>query len=123
MVRFNSGEFRTKITICQMSQDTNDFGIVTLKPTIIRKTGAKVKHSKSFETLAEISVMQSTSLFYMRYFKLDDHTLDNDLYIVIGDDITNRNKMYNVEFINNIEERNRYYEFRARKVGEVKDGN
>ena len=104
----NAGEYNRKIQIVRETITTDSQGFKTVTQTVILSPYAKVKTTKGFTLIANGSDFEkATTNFTIRY---PVTTITRDDVILF------KNKRYEIQYLNNIDEANVELEIQAKEV-------
>lgn len=110
MKNINTGELNRQITIQEYAPSTNDNGFSEPDWVDVIKPFAKVENTNGSRFFgADTDNVSKTSKFTIRYRSILKEKYDKQLRISYD------NKYYTVQYINNIDESNEFYEI----IGEV----
>ncbi|MDD2199792.1 MAG: phage head closure protein [Bacteroidales bacterium] len=110
MKQINTGELNRQITIQEYTTSINDNGFSVETWTDVLTTFAKVENTNGSRFFgAETDNVSKTSKFTIRYRSILKTKYDKQLRVSYD------NKYYTVQYINNIDESNEFYEI----IGEV----
>ena len=104
----NPGKYNKKISIYQVAPGEDDSGFKTPTKTLLLTTWAKVKTTKGFTLIANNTDFEKAyTNFTVRYPKV---TITRDMIIEFN------NKIYTIEYLNNVDEDNDELEIQAKEV-------
>lgn len=104
----NAGDYNQKITIFKTIETEDNDGFPIKKEVIILKPFAKVKTTKGFTLIASGSDFEKAyTNFTIRYPKTE---ITRDMKIKY------KSKIYTIEYLNNIDEKNIELEIQAKEV-------
>lgn len=104
----NAGQFNHKIQIVRETITTDAQGFKTVMQTVILATYARIKTTKGFTLIANGSDFEkATTNFTIRY---PVTTITRDDIILF------RNKRYEIQYINNVDEANIELELQAKEI-------
>lgn len=110
----NAGDYNKLISIYQIEEVEDDDGFNTKKETVIIKPYAKVKTTKGYTLIASGSDFEKAyTNFTIRYSKkIEDvyYNSNRDVYVKYKD------KVYTVEYLNNINEESIELEMQCKRV-------
>ena len=110
----NAGDYNKKISICQIEEIEDDDGYVKKNEVIILETFSKVKTTKGYTLIANGSDFEKAyTNFTIRYSKkVEDayYNSNRDVYVKYKD------KIYTIEYLNNIDEANIELEMQCKRV-------
>ena len=110
----NAGDYNKKISIYQIEEMEDDDGFVAKNEVIILKPLSKVKTTKGYTLIANGSDFEKAyTNFTIRYSKKVEDTYYNsnrDVYVKYKD------KIYTVEYLNNVDEANIELEMQCKRV-------
>lgn len=99
----NPGEFKNPIQIQRKTNGVNEDNIPISEWTTILFTRAKIKNISGYEKIiAQADASIDKKRFYIRYKK--------DLDLTSRDRILYNKKIYNITYVSDIEDLNKYYE-------------
>ncbi len=104
----NPGKYNKRITIYQVVKKEDDAGFKVPKENIVLNTFASVKTMKGFTLIASNTDFEKAyTNFTIRYPKIE---ITRDMLIKYN------NKVYSIEYLNNIDEENIELEIQAKVV-------
>lgn len=104
----NAGDYNKKISIFEVTEVEDNDGFLTKKEVVILEPFAKVKTTKGFTLIASGSDFEKAyTNFTIRYPKTK---ITRDMLIKYN------NKIYTIEYLNNIDEENVELEIQAKEV-------
>ena len=104
----NAGSYNKKISIYEMVIGEDDAGFKTKTKSIILNTYARVKTTKGFTLIASNTDFEKAyTNFTIRYPKVN---ITRDMKIEYND------KVYSIEYLNNVDEKNVELEIQAKVV-------
>ena len=104
----NAGDYNKKISIFKVTEVEDNDGFLTKKEVVILEPFAKVKTTKGFTLIASGSDFEKAyTNFTIRYPKTK---ITRDMLIKYN------NKIYTIEYLNNIDEENVELEIQAKEV-------
>lgn len=104
----NAGYYNKKISIFEVTEVEDNDGFLTKKEVVILEPFAKVKTTKGFTLIASGSDFEKAyTNFTIRYPKTE---ITRDMLIKYN------NKIYTIEYLNNIDEENVELEIQAKEV-------
>lgn len=104
----NAGDYNKKISIYQIIVSEDDAGFKTKTKSIILSTYAKVKTTRGFTLIANKTDFEKAyTNFTIRYPK---KVITRDMLIKYKD------KIYSIEYLNNVDEKNIELEIQAKVV-------
>lgn len=104
----NPGKYNKRITIYQVVKKEDDAGFKVPKESIVLNTFASVKTMKGFTLIASNTDFEKAyTNFTIRYPKIE---ITRDMLIKYN------NKVYSIEYLNNIDEENIELEIQAKVV-------
>jgi len=104
----NAGDYNKKISIYQIVVSEDDAGFKTKTKSIILSTYAKVKTTRGFTLIANNTDFEKAyTNFTIRYPK---KVITRDMLIEYKD------KIYSIEYLNNVDEKNIELEIQAKVV-------
>lgn len=110
----NAGDYNKKISIYQIKEAEDNDGFFTENKVVILETYAKIKTTKGFTLIVNGSDFEKAyTNFTIRYSKKVEDTYyisNRDVYIEYKD------KIYTVEYLNNIDEANIELEIQCKRV-------
>lgn len=110
----NAGDFNKLISIYQIEEVEDNEGFNTKKETVILKSYAKIKTTKGYTLIASGSDFEKAyTNFTIRYSKkVEDayYNSNRDVYVKYKD------KIFTVEYLNNIDEANIELEMQCKRV-------
>lgn len=110
----NAGDYNKKISIYQIEEIEDNDGFVTKNEVIILKPFSKVKTTKGYTLIANGSDFEKAyTNFTIRYSKkVEDayYNSNRDVYVKY------KNKIYTVEYLNNVNEANIEIEMQCKRV-------
>ena len=110
----NAGDYNKKISIYQIEKMEDDDGFVEKNEVIILKPFSKVKTTKGYTLIANGSDFEKAyTNFTIRYSKkVEDiyYNSNRDVYVKYKD------KIYTVEYLNNVDEANIELEMQCKRV-------
>ena len=110
----NAGDFNKLISIYQIEEVEDNEGFKTKKETVILKSYAKIKTTKGYTLIASGSDFEKAyTNFTIRYSKkVEDayYNSNRDVYVKYKD------KIFTVEYLNNIDEANIELEMQCKRV-------
>lgn len=110
----NPGDYNKKISIYQIEEIEDNDGFVTKNEVIILEPFSKVKTTKGYTLIANGSDFEKAyTNFTIRYSKKVEDTYynsDRSVYVKYKD------KIYTVEYLNNIDEANIELEMQCKRV-------
>ena len=110
----NPGDYNKKISIYQIEEIEDNDGFVTKNEVIILEPFSKVKTTKGYTLIANGSDFEKAyTNFTIRYSKKIEDTYynsDRSVYVKYKD------KIYTVEYLNNIDEANIELEMQCKRV-------
>ena len=110
----NAGDFNKLISIYQIEEVEDNEGFNTKKETVILKPYAKIKTTKGYTLIASGSDFEKAyTNFTIRYSKkVEDayYNSNRDVYVKYKD------KIFTVEYLNNIDEANTELEMQCKRV-------
>ena len=110
----NAGDYNKKISIYQIEEMEDNDGFVTKNEVIILEPFSKVKTTKGYTLIASGSDFENAyTNFTIRYSKkLEDayYNSNRDVYVKYKD------KIYTVEYLNNVDEANIELEMQCKRV-------
>ena len=110
----NAGDFNKLISIYQIEEVEDNEGFNTKKEAVILKTYAKIKTTKGYTLIASGSDFEKAyTNFTIRYSKkVEDayYNSNRDVYVKFKD------KIYTIEYLNNIDEANIELEMQCKRV-------
>lgn len=110
----NAGDYNKLISIYQIEEVEDSDGFNTKKETVILKSYAKVKTTKGYTLIASGSDFEKAyTNFTIRYSKkVEDayYNSNRDVYVKYKD------KIFTVEYLNNIDEANIELEMQCKRV-------
>lgn len=110
----NAGDYNKKISIYQIEEIEDNDGFVTKNEVIILKPFSKVKTTKGYTLIASGSDFEKAyTNFTIRYSKkVEDayYNSNRDVYVKYKD------KIYTVEYLNNVNEANIELEMQCKRV-------
>lgn len=110
----NAGDYNKKISIYQIKEIEDDDGFVTNNEVIILELFSKVKTTKGYTLIANGSDFEKAyTNFTIRYSKkVEDayYNSDRSVYVKYKD------KIYTIEYLNNIDEANIELEMQCKRV-------
>ena len=110
----NAGDYNKLISIYQIEEVEDSDGFNTKKETVILKTYAKVKTTKGYTLIASGSDFEKAyTNFTIRYSKKVEDTYYNSNRKVY---VKYKNKLFTVEYLNNIDEANIELEMQCKRV-------
>lgn len=110
----NAGDYSEKISIYQIEEMEDSDGFVTKNEVIILKPFSKVKTTKGYTLIANGSDFEKAyTNFTIRYSKKVEDTYYNSNREVY---VKYKNKIFTVEYLNNIDEANIELEMQCKRV-------
>jgi head-tail adaptor len=110
----NAGDYNKKISIYQIEEIEDNDGFVTKNEVIILEPFSKVKTTKGYTLIANGSDFEKAyTNFTIRYSKkVEDayYNSNRDVYVKY------KNKIYTVEYLNNVNEANIEIEMQCKRV-------
>nr|DAD77740.1 MAG TPA: Putative head tail adaptor [Myoviridae sp. ctCL221] len=110
----NAGDFNKKISIYQIEEMEDNDGFVAKNEIIILEPFSKVKTTKGYTLIASGSDFEKAyTNFTIRYSKkVEDayYNSNRDVYVKY------KNKIYTVEYLNNVDEANIELEMQCKRV-------
>ena len=110
----NAGDYDKKISIYQIEEVEDNDGFVSKTKTVILEPFAKVKTTKGYTLIASGSDFEKAyTNFTIRYSKkVEDayYNSNRDVYVKYKD------KIYTVEYLNNVDEANIELEMQCKRV-------
>ena len=110
----NAGDYNKKISIYQIEEVEDSDGFVTKNEIIILEPFSKVKTTKGYTLIANGSDFEKAyTNFTIRYSKKIEDTYYNsnrDVYVKY------KNKIYTIEYLNNVDEANIELEMQCKRV-------
>ena len=110
----NAGDYNKKISIYQIEEKEDNDGYVTKNEVIILNLFSKVKTTKGYTLIANGSDFEKAyTNFIIRYSKkVEDiyYNSNRDVYVKYKD------KIYTVEYLNNVDEANIELEMQCKRV-------
>lgn len=110
----NAGEYNKKISIYQIEEIEDNDGYVTKNEVAILEPFSKVKTTKGYTLIANDSDFEKAyTNFTIRYSKkVEDayYNSDRNVYVKY------KNKIYTVEYLNNVDEANIELEMQCKRV-------
>ncbi len=110
----NAGDYNKKISIYQIEEVEDSDGFVTKNEIIILKPFSKVKTTKGYTLIANGSDFEKAyTNFTIRYSKkVEDayYNSNRDVYVKY------KNKIYTIEYLNNVDEANIELEMQCKRV-------
>lgn len=110
----NAGDYNKKISIYQIEEIEDNDGFVTRNRIVILEPFSKVKTTKGYTLIANGSDFEKAyTNFTIRYSKKVEDTYYNsnrDVYVKYKD------KIYTIEYLNNIDEANIELEMQCKRV-------
>lgn len=110
----NAGDYDKKISIYQIEEVEDNDGFITKTKVVILEPFTKVKTTKGYTLIASGSDFEKTyTNFTIRYSKTVEDTYYNSnrkVYVKFKD------KIYTVEYLNNIDEANIELELQCKRV-------
>ncbi len=110
----NAGDYNKKISIYQIEEIEDNDGFVTKNEVIILEPFSKVKTTKGYTLIANGSDFEKAyTNFTIRYSKkVEDayYNSNRDVYVKYKD------KIYTVEYLNNVDEANIELEMQCKRV-------
>lgn len=110
----NAGDYNKLISIYQIEEVEDNDGFNTKKENVILKTYAKIKTTKGYTLIASGSDFEKAyTNFTIRYSKkVEDayYNSNRDVYVKYKD------KIFTVEYLNNIDEANTELEMQCKRV-------
>lgn len=110
----NAGDYNKKISIYQIEEIEDNDGFVTKSEVIILEPFSKVKTTKGYTLIASGSDFEKAyTNFTIRYSKkVEDayYNSNRDVYVKYKD------KIYTVEYLNNVDEANIELEMQCKRV-------
>lgn len=110
----NAGEYNKKISIYQIEEIEDNDGYVTKNEVVILEPFSKVKTTKGYTLIANDSDFEKAyTNFTIRYSKkVEDayYNSDRNVYVKY------KNKIYTVEYLNNVDEANIELEMQCKRV-------
>lgn len=110
----NAGDYNKKISIYQIEEIEDNDGFVTKNEVIILEPFSKVKTTKGYTLIASGSDFEKAyTNFTIRYSKkVEDayYNSNRDVYVKYKD------KIYTVEYLNNVDEANIELEMQCKRV-------
>lgn len=110
----NAGDYNKKISIYQIEEMEDNDGFVTKNEVIILEPFSKVKTTKGYTLIANGSDFEKAyTNFTIRYSKkVEDayYNSNRDVYVKYKD------KIYTVEYLNNVDEANIELEMQCKRV-------
>ena len=104
----NAGKYNKKISIYQVEKIEDDSGFKSESRTLLLQTWASVKTTKGFTLIANNTDFEKAyTNFTVRYPKV---TITRDMIIEFN------NKIYTIEYLNNVDEDNDELEIQAKEV-------
>ena len=104
----NAGKYNKKISIYQVEKIEDDSGFKSESRTLLLQTWASVKTTKGFTLIANNTDFEKAyTNFTVRYPKV---TITRDMIIEFN------NKIYTIEYLNNVDENNDELEIQAKEV-------
>lgn len=104
----NAGKYNKKITIYRESGGIDSEGFPIEEPTNVLTTWANVKTTKGYTLIANNSDFEKAyTNFTIRYPKTE---ITRDMFISFN------NKVYSIEYLNNVDEANVELEIQAKEV-------
>lgn len=104
----NAGDYNKKISIFKVTEVEDNDGFLIKKEVVILEPFAKVKTTKGFTLIASGSDFEKAyTNFTIRYPKIK---ITRDMLIKYND------KIYTIEYLNNIDEENVELEIQAKEV-------
>lgn len=110
----NAGDYNKKISIYQIEEMEDNDGFVAKNEVIILKTLSKVKTTKGYTLIANGSDFEKAyTNFTVRYSKKVEDTYYNSNRSVY---VKYKDKIYTIEYLNNIDEANIELEMQCKRV-------
>lgn len=110
----NAGDYNKKISIYQIEEMEDNDGFVAKNEVIILKTLSKVKTTKGYTLIANGSDFEKAyTNFTIRYSKKVEDTYYNSNRSVY---VKYKDKIYTIEYLNNIDEANIELEMQCKRV-------
>ena len=110
----NAGDYSKKISIYQIEEMEDSDGFVTKNEVIILEPFSKVKTTKGYTLIANGSDFEKAyTNFTIRYSKKVEDTYYNSNREVY---VKYKNKIFTVEYLNNIDEENIELEMQCKRV-------
>ncbi len=110
----NAGDYNKKISIYQIEEVEDSDGFVTKNEIIILEPFSKVKTTKGYTLIANGSDFEKAyTNFTIRYSKkVEDayYNSNRDVYVKY------KNKIYTIEYLNNVDEANIELEMQCKRV-------
>lgn len=110
----NAGDYNKKISIYQIEEMEDNDGFITKNEVIILEPFSKVKTTKGYTLIANGSDFEKAyTNFTIRYSKkVEDayYNSNRDIYVKYKD------KIYTVEYLNNVDEANIELEMQCKRV-------
>lgn len=110
----NAGDYNKKISIYQIEEMEDNDGFVAKKEIIILEPFSKIKTTKGYTLIASGSDFEKAyTNFTIRYSKkVEDayYNSNRDVYVKY------KNKIYTVEYLNNVDEANIELEIQCKRV-------
>ena len=110
----NAGDYNKKISIYQIEEVEDSDGFVTKNEIIILESFSKVKTTKGYTLIANGSDFEKAyTNFTIRYSKkVEDayYNSNRDVYVKY------KNKIYTIEYLNNVDEANIELEMQCKRV-------
>ena len=104
----NAGKYNKKISIYRVEKIEDDSGFKSESRTLLLQTWASVKTTKGFTLIANNTDFEKAyTNFTVRYPKV---TITRDMIIEFN------NKIYTIEYLNNVDEDNDELEIQAKEV-------
>ena len=110
----NAGDYNKKISIYQIEEIEDNDGFVTKNEVIILEPFSKVKTTKGYTLIANGSDFEKAyTNFTIRYSKKVEDTYYNSNRKIY---VKYKNKLFTVEYLNNIDEANIELEMQCKRV-------
>lgn len=104
----NAGKYNHRITIIRKNSETDTDGFINKTPTVVLRPWASVKTTKGFTIIVNNSDFEKAlTNFTIRYPKTE---ITREMLILFKD------KVYTIEYLNNIDEKNIELEIQAKEV-------
>lgn len=109
MIEIHSGEFKNPIVIQRKTYTKNKSNIPKEKWADLLSTRAKIKNISGYEKIiAQADTSIDKKRFYIRYKKGLDLTSEDRIFY--------KNEYYNITYVSDIEDLNKYYEIVCERI-------
>ena len=104
----NAGKYNHRITIIRKNSEADNDGFINKTPTVVLRPWASVKTTKGFTIIVNNSDFEKAlTNFTIRYPKTE---ITREMLILFKD------KVYTIEYLNNIDEKNIELEIQAKEI-------